>query len=802
MAFKVADRVLETTTTSGTGTLSLAGAVAGYQSFVSGIGTGNTTYYTIYDAVAQVWEVGVGTVTSGSPNTLSRTTVLSNSSGTTVPLTLAGNTSNVFCAYPAEKAVIVDTSSNVSGLTGGISTPTYLAFNTTPTVTPSPGYAFWNSTQGGLEVQFDSSTAGTSTQDNFYYVKASAAITKGQVCYFTGAVGASGVMTAAPASGNIDGQNILGIAAENIANNGFGYIQWSGTLQGINLSSYTTGQKLYYDPTVTGGLTATAPAKNTVQIVMGVVANAANNGTFVLKMTYYGQLEELSEVSISSPTSGQSFYYNGTTWVNGTLPVAGGGTGLTSLTANYIPYGNGTSAFNNSSSFTFNGTTLSTPAVTATESVTGSLSAGAFNYGTLTYSETGLMASYQASINNYAQMILQNSNSGAAASADFVVSNNLGTASTYYGDFGMNSSTFTGSGSFNLPNAVYVYSYSGDLVLGTQTSNAIHFVVNNGTTDAMTINSSGAISVGTWNASTITVPYGGTGATTLTGYVYGNGTSAMTASTTIPGSAISSAVSSATNIASGAANQIPYQTGSSATSFITAPTTASTYLQWTGSAFTWATAGSGGTSNYTRTAFTATSGQTTFSVTYAVGYVEVYVNGVLLNASDYTATNGTSVVLAVGANTGDIVEFIAWTLSTLASTASAVTFNNSGTGAASGTTFNGSSPVTVSYNTLGAGPPVTITTTSTNASYYLGFQSATSGTATADYVNSNITVNPSTGALSAPEMVASNAIYANSQTVTSSYTIASGNNAASVGPITVTSSAVVTISSGSRWLIS
>ena len=56
MALVVADRVQETTTTSGTGTLSLAGAVAGYQSFVSGVGSGNTTYYTIYDQIAQVWE--------------------------------------------------------------------------------------------------------------------------------------------------------------------------------------------------------------------------------------------------------------------------------------------------------------------------------------------------------------------------------------------------------------------------------------------------------------------------------------------------------------------------------------------------------------------------------------------------------------------------------------------------------------------------------------------------------------------------------------------------------------------------
>ena len=124
MALVVGDRVQETTTTSGTGTLSLAGAVPGFQTFVSGIGSGNTTFYTIYDQTAQVWEVGIGTVTSGSPATLSRTTVLSNSSGNTSPISLAGNSASVFCVYPAEKSVNLDASGNVTAL-GTVSSGTW-----------------------------------------------------------------------------------------------------------------------------------------------------------------------------------------------------------------------------------------------------------------------------------------------------------------------------------------------------------------------------------------------------------------------------------------------------------------------------------------------------------------------------------------------------------------------------------------------------------------------------------------------------------------------------------------------------
>lgn len=71
---------------------------------------------------------------------------------------------------------------------------------------------------------------------------------------------------------------------------------------------------------------------------------------------------------------------------------------------------------------------------------------------------------------------------------------------------------------------------------------------------------------------------------------------------------------------------------------------------------------SGATATYTRTSFTATGGQTTFTVAYTVGFVQVYLNGVFLNGTEFTATNGTTVVLAVGATAGDIVEVVAYNI--------------------------------------------------------------------------------------------------------------------------------------------
>lgn len=98
--FKVADRVKETTTSTGTGTINLDGAAANFISFVSGIGTGNRTFYTIVDSTNNAWEVGIGTVTDGSPDTLSRDTILASSNSDAV-VNFSAGTKDVFTTYPA-----------------------------------------------------------------------------------------------------------------------------------------------------------------------------------------------------------------------------------------------------------------------------------------------------------------------------------------------------------------------------------------------------------------------------------------------------------------------------------------------------------------------------------------------------------------------------------------------------------------------------------------------------------------------------------------------------------------------------
>ena len=97
-----ADRIKESTTTTGTGTINLGGVVTGgYQTFVAGIGDGNKCYYCIQLTTLDEWEVGIGTVTNSSPDTLSRDTVLASSNSDAL-VNFSAGIKDVFCTLPAE----------------------------------------------------------------------------------------------------------------------------------------------------------------------------------------------------------------------------------------------------------------------------------------------------------------------------------------------------------------------------------------------------------------------------------------------------------------------------------------------------------------------------------------------------------------------------------------------------------------------------------------------------------------------------------------------------------------------------
>ena len=103
MAFVLNDRVKQTSTSTGTGTINLTGTETGFETFVTGIGDGNSCFYAIANDGTSEFEVGIGTVTDAATDTLSRTTVISSSNSDNLVNFTAG-TKTVFCTYPAKRA--------------------------------------------------------------------------------------------------------------------------------------------------------------------------------------------------------------------------------------------------------------------------------------------------------------------------------------------------------------------------------------------------------------------------------------------------------------------------------------------------------------------------------------------------------------------------------------------------------------------------------------------------------------------------------------------------------------------------
>jgi hypothetical protein len=175
MALVLKDRVKETSTSTGTATITLAGSPTGFRTF-NDIGNGNTTYYTIVGN--SEWEVGLGTYTA-SGTTLSRDTVLSNSLGTTALINFSAGSKDVFVTYPSGKAILGDTSALSSTGTGSVvlsDSPTFTTKITTPAVTApttdltlsaiSTG-AVKFSTLGGLQGQFNNTASTVNYFDMF-----------------------------------------------------------------------------------------------------------------------------------------------------------------------------------------------------------------------------------------------------------------------------------------------------------------------------------------------------------------------------------------------------------------------------------------------------------------------------------------------------------------------------------------------------------------------------------------------------------------------------------------------------------
>ncbi len=216
---------------------------------------------------------------------------------------------------------------SMTGITGGISSPDFIQFDTTATVTDATGRLYYDDSDmyQTLAFQMNGSVIQHVGEEIFYRVRLSAAATKGQVLMFTGTLGASGGLTAAPATGlTFDQSNyLLGIAGESGSTNDWITVYEFGEVKGVNTSAFTQGQILYYDPTVAGGLTATKPnTPNAIATIAAVVHVGTSNGVLFVRPTFGSALGGTDgNVRFGTLASGNTVIYDAVdgVWKNANL---------------------------------------------------------------------------------------------------------------------------------------------------------------------------------------------------------------------------------------------------------------------------------------------------------------------------------------------------------------------------------------------------------------------------------------------------------------------------------------------------
>jgi hypothetical protein len=222
-----------------------------------------------------------------------------------------------------------DNITSMTGITGGISSPDFIQFDTGATVTNAAGRLYWDSAQQTLSVGLNANIAANVGQTLYAYVTNDEAvtITKGQPVYMFAAQGDRVSVKLAYNTGDATSAKTLGLCAENIAAGQAGMVLCQGVQDGLNLAAYNPGDTLYLGATA-GTLTSTKPYAPNHLVYIGVVERAnAGNGRLYVRVQNGYELDELHNVSAQSPSNGQTLIYNATTglWTKGNLTA---GTGI------------------------------------------------------------------------------------------------------------------------------------------------------------------------------------------------------------------------------------------------------------------------------------------------------------------------------------------------------------------------------------------------------------------------------------------------------------------------------------------
>ena len=580
-----------------------------------------------------------------------------------------------------------------------------------------------------------------------------ATLTKGTAVYISGATGQIATVSKALATSDATSAQTLGLITADLANNANGYVTVIGSLGNLNTSAYTDGAQLYLSGVTAGTLTATKPYAPIHLVYMAVVEHAhPTQGKLFVKVQNGYELDEIHNVSAQSPTNGQTIIWNATTslWEAANLSA-----------------GTGISVTNGAGSVTIANTGVTS--VTGTSPVTSSGG---------TTPAISLAASYGDTQNPYASktanfmLAAPNGTAGVptframvAADVSTLNQNTTGTAANVTGTVAIANG---GSGQITAQLAMNAFagaSTSGSYLRGNGV-NVVMAAIQAG--DVPTLNQNTTGSAGSV-ANALT---SGTGISFSSGTTY-NGSAAMTVNNSLP------------MVYPGVG--IPNSTGTAwGTSYSTTGTGTVVALA-TSPSFVTPILGTPQSGNFSTGTFTwPTFNQNTTG----------------------TAANVTGTVAVINGGTGQTTASAAFNaLSPITTTGDLILGNGANSATRLGIGANGyvltSNGTTASWAAGGGGSTITISNdTATTSNLYPAFFASTSGTASTVYTsNAKLLYKPSTGELQASEVTASNGLILNATTVSSSYTIGTGYNAMSVGPVTVASGQSVTVSSGQRWLV-
>lgn len=386
---------------------------------------------------------------------------------------------------------------------------------------------------------------------------------------------------------------------------------------------------------------------------------------------------------------------------------------------------------------------------------------------------------------SYLQFVLQNKSGTAGASTNYVLSNDLGTDSSYYGEFGMNSSVYssgTPADFFSINNGIYFSGHDGDLTIGSGNGYKTYFAWGTTGQSAHVINASGAIGLNT--SITGSTNFG------TAGQVLTSGGSSATPTWQTPTTGTVTSVSGTSGRITSTGGNTPVidlasgvaTAGTTGSSLLIPVITIDTYGRVT--SISTASNPQGTVTSVSATAPVVSSGGATPTISMAAANGTT--NG-YLTSTDWTTFNNKG--------SGTVTSVAALTLGTTGTDLSSSVANGTTTPVI---TLNVPTASATNRGALSSADWTTFNNKANSFTYTSTYIPYGQGTTTPNQA-SNFTFDGTTQ--SAPIVKASNGIIVNSNTISASYSIPSGSNAMSAGPVTVASGQTVTVASGSRWVV-